>query len=248
MTAPVLPCPTAPQPLGTSAPLHPCSPAPLLRPSLEYQHAFDLCAVEAHREGGPVAVFASSPFYARKLLKRLDGCEATLVPIGGWSSSSANIGELLGPEVEHPDVQILESLDVQAKAAVWAEPERESSRQVLKHVHQVLLPGGHLYVIASGWLARFLPEWKRDDGLPGERPVGLRQTITSLRQGGFTVEALYGFHGPESILWGYAFRLMERLGRGDLADRCLFKMRAEYMVSGQQAMWTPVGVTLARKR
>jgi hypothetical protein len=218
------------------------------RPSLEYQYAFDLCAVEVHRISGPVAVFAGSPFYARELLKRMGGCEARLVPIGGWGSSSANIGELLGPEVEHLDVQTLESLDVQTKAIVWAEPERTSGEQALRHIHRMLLPGGHLYVIASGWLARFLPEWRRNDDRPGERPVGLRRTIKWLRQGRFTVEGLYGFHGPESILWGYAFRLMERLGRGGLADRCHFKMRAGYVVGGWQALWTPVGMMVARRQ
>jgi hypothetical protein len=218
------------------------------RPSLEYQHAFDLCAVETHQTGGSVVVFASSPFYARELLKRLDSYEARLVPIGGWEPPSTNIGKLLGPEVEHPDVKTLESLTVQTESVVWAEPERESGEQVLKHIHQMLLPRGHLHVIASGWLARFLPEWQRNEDRPGERLVGLRQTTKWLRQSGFTIEARYGFHGPVSILWGYAFRMMERLGRGDLADRCLFKMRAEYVVSGWQAFWVPVGLAVARTK
>lgn len=218
------------------------------RPSLEYQHAFDLCAVEVHRIDRPVAVFASSPFYARELLKRLGTCETALVPIGGWSSSPTSIGELLGPEVEDANVQTLERLNIQTKTVMWAEPEREGGEQVLKRINQMLFPGGHLYTIASGWLARFLPEWQHHDDRPGERPAGLWQTTKWLRQGGFTVEAMCGFHGPKSIIWGYAFRLMERLGRSDLADRCLFKMRAVYVVSGRQAMWTPVSVILTRKR
>ena len=52
------------------------------RPSLEYQHAFDLCAVEVCRDGGEVAVFASSPFYARELLKRFAGKRVRLVSVG----------------------------------------------------------------------------------------------------------------------------------------------------------------------
>jgi hypothetical protein len=218
------------------------------RSSLEYQHAFDLCAVEVHRTGGPVVVLAGSPFYARELLKRLGGREAWLVPAGTWASSGENMGKLLGPEVEHPNVETLKRLNIETKTVVWAEPERGSGQQFLTHIHRTLLPGGHLYVIASGWPARFLPEWRRNDDRPGEHPVGLRQTRKWLRRSGLTVEALYGFHGPVSILWGYAFRLMERLGRGDLADRCLFKMRAEYVVRGRQAMWAPVSVTLVSKR
>jgi hypothetical protein len=219
------------------------------RPSLEYQHAFDLCAVEVHRAKEPVVVFASSPFYARELLKRLGGCEAMLLPVGDRMLSVASAQSALGPEVawEHLGGGEEAREPVAVPVAVWAEPEREGGKQVLKHIHQMLLPGGRLHIIASGWLARFLPEWRRDDDRPVQRPVGLRQAVKWLQQGGFAVEALYGFHGPASILWAYAFRLLESLGRGDLADRCLFQMRAEYVVSARQAMWTPIGVAVARR-
>lgn len=220
----------------------------LERPSLEYQHAFDLCAVEVHHTGGAVAVFASSSFYARELLKRLTGCEAELLPTRSWSASSASFWELLGPEVEHPDVQTSGSLNSQMKVAVWAEPEREVDKQILIRLYDLLLPDGHLYTISSGWLSRFLLERRRDDDQPSEHPVGLWQTTRWLRQGGFTVKALYGFHSPLSILWGYAYRLMEHWGRSDLADRCLFQMRTKYMSKGQQALWAPVGMAVARKR
>jgi hypothetical protein len=218
------------------------------RPSLEYQHAFDLCAVEVHRIRGPVAVFASSPFYGREVLKRLEGCEAGLVPMGGWISSEGDMRRLLGPEVEPPDVQTLESMKQQVKAAVWAEPEREHGEQALNRISQALLPGGRLYVIVSGWPARFLPEWRQVGGGSSERPAGLWRTSRRLRQGGFRVETLYGFHGPVSVLWGYASRCMTHLGRGDWADRCHFKMRAEYVAGRWQALWAPVSVAVARRR
>jgi len=228
----------------------PSTPAPPLsmRPSLEYQHAFDLCAVEVRREGGAVAVFASSPFYARELLKRLNGCETGLVPIGGWRASAGDIGELLAPELEQTNVETSERLNVRTKTALWAEPEMEDGQQVLEHIAQVLLPGGKLYVIASGWLARFLPEWKQVDRRPSERPAALWPTVKWLRQAGFKVKALWGFHGPWSILCGFASRWLAHLGRSDWADRCHFHMRAQYIVRGPQALLAPVGVAVARRK
>ena len=56
---------------------------PLERPSLEYQHAFDQCAVDCHRVGGPVAVIASSAFYARELLKGSVALRLCWCPSGG---------------------------------------------------------------------------------------------------------------------------------------------------------------------
>lgn len=219
------------------------------RPSLEFRHAFDSCAVEVHRLGGPLAVFAGSPFCARELLRRLDDCSPALFPVGDWVSSGASAQPLLGPvaawEHGHAGERALKPVDF--SVAVWAEPDRKGGERILKHIYGIVRPGGSLYVVASGRLARFLPEWRRDNDRPGEHPAGLLPTLRLLRGGGFTTKAIYGFHGPLSILWGYASRMMERLDRGNWADRCHFKMRAEYVVSGWQAIWTPVSVAVARR-
>jgi hypothetical protein len=221
----------------------------LQRPSLEFRHAFDFCAVEVHRLAGPVAVFASSAFCARELLRRLGDCSATLFPIGKWAPSAPSAQPLFGPEVTWQDLASGGSASglVDFSVALWAEPDREDSERVLKHLGRMLRPGGHLYVVASGRLARFLPEWRRDQDRPGERRAGLLPTLRLLPAAGFTAEAVFGFHGPMSILWSYASRIVERLGRGDCADRCHFKMRAEYVVRGWQAAWTPVSVAVTRR-
>jgi len=222
------------------------------RPSLEYQHAFDLCAVEAHRVAGPVAVLAGSPFYARELLKRLGGSPVVFCPVGGWGDGFEDGWGALSPEVTWDRVVVMkpggEETPLPVAAAIWAEPEKGDGEAALGHIRPTLQPGGRLWVVTSGQLCRFLPEWQRAKDRPARDPARLRQVIRWLRGGGFTVEALYGFHGPASILWGYVFRLMERLGRGDLADRCHFAMRARYVVSGWQAFWCPVGVAVAARK
>lgn len=232
---------------GTSAPLHSGTLAP--SPSLEYQHAFDCCAVEAHRTEGPIAVFASSPFYARELLKRLQDREVTLVAVGEWRVWASDLQQWLGVEIDPSSFSLSPPhLCSSAHCAIWAEPERIGGVQALCDLREMLLPGAKLYVISSGWLARFLPEWRQKHGRPSEHPVGLRRVISWLRHSDFAIEALYGFHGPWSIFWGYASRWIERLGRGDLADRCLFQMRATYVVRGGQAFLAPVGLACAQWR
>lgn len=224
-----------------------------MQPSLEYQHAFDLCAVEVRRRGVPIVIFASSPFYAREILKRLHREEVMWMPL----FTAQSLREWLGPEVESSHFRVdftspgslapLLSKSL-ARCVVWAEPEAGHGKQGLEHIIQVLPSDGHLYAIVSNLLARFLPEWQRDSDRPSQQPVGLWQTIKWLREAGFTIEALYGFHGPQSILWGYASRPMEFLGRSDLADRCLLRMRATYVVQGWQAFLAPVGVIWAQWR
>jgi hypothetical protein len=212
------------------------------RCSLEYQYAFDLCAVQAHSQGGDTVLLVSSPFHALELGKRLDDSRTWLVPTWPGDSLLAEIQVSLGPEARHVHVQTLECLNVRPKAIVWAEPQRQNCEQFLDTIRQTLSPSCSLYVIVSGGLARSLPEWQQSQNHPGDRPAGLRWTLRCLHRGGYIVESFYGFHGPSSILWSYASRLWSAMGRDDLADRCLFRMRATYVASAWHALLAPVGM------
>ncbi|MBN1137159.1 MAG: hypothetical protein JXM73_11270 [Anaerolineae bacterium] len=230
----------------------PEGPWAVQRPGLEYQHAFDLCAMGLHRAQGPVAVVASRPFYARELLKRTTDLDRQLILASESDLSNAAIEEGLGPEVDRTHLRIERGLDPHTGldpdmgAAVWAEPIRANARVTLQAIRQALIPGGPLYILVSGWLARFLPEWKAGETRTGGIPLGW-DSLRRARQAGFAIEKQYGFHPPTSVAWGYMSRMMDRLGRGDLADRCLFKMRACYVVAGWRASWTPLRLIVTRK-
>lgn len=198
--------------------------AQITRPGLEYQHAFDYCAVEAHRQGGPVIVAASSTFYARQLLGRIAACDPLLTGADGADARRLAAGS--------------------ARAVVWAEPERASGVQALWNLQRLIDPDGRLYVIVSQPLARRLPEW-RGDSQPAAGPAGLWRTIGWLRRQGWAITQLYGFHSPISMVWEGAGRLIARAGRADLADRCHFKMRDTYVAGRVQAALAPVAVLAA---
>ena len=217
------------------------------RPSLEYQHAFDCCAVELQRVAGPVTVVASHPFYARELLKRLDGCHVSLVLAPDWNLPAEEISRWLGYDVARSSIESDPGVGAQAQAAVWAEPQREVGEEILERIGRTVRPGGQLYVVASGWLRRFLPEWQRGAVLAGQEPAGLRAATRWLRAAGWHVERPYGFHGPRSVCWGLAAHGAARLARLDCADLCHFGMRAAYVVHGWQASLAPVTVVTARK-
>jgi hypothetical protein len=217
------------------------------RPSLEYQHAFDVCAVEVRRRGGEVAVFANSTFYARELLKRLQGMQVRLFPVGNWSSHGQGVQSGFGPQMDSSGSPARGTSRPWLRSVVWAEPEWEKGQRELAWLGRMFLPGGNLYVISSSWLSRFLPEWTRRDDRPAQRRAGFLHTKAWLRRAGFVLEGLYGFHGPESILWGYTSRWMARLGRGDWADRCHSRMRAGYVVSGWQSLLAPVVLAEAKR-
>lgn len=219
----------------------------VVRPSLEYQHAFDWTALQVHRHDGSAGVFASSAFYARELCKRLAACDVRLQPVGLWSPPGQDAATWLGPEVDPSRIQALEALSLPLlSGAVWAEPEMGDGQRVLQQIRQALRPEGQVCVVASDWPASYLPEWRQTNP-PAARPAGRRRTVAWLRQAGFEVETSYGFHGPVSLLWGFAARWMGRFGRDDWADRCHFQMRAKYAVKGWQLPFAPVGVILAQR-
>ena len=242
----------------------------LIRPSLEYQHACDLCASEVQRCGGPAILRASSPFYGRELLKRCDALRPAQVVTEGMGEELQEILRRLGPEV---DVVEAWSIDVSqprpggglwaetagvaglgtpggppAGVALWAEPEAGDGDRALEFFDRYLAAGGRLCVVTSGWLRRGLPEWNGQRDRPARQPAGLLRTLRRLRQAGFAIEAVRGFHGPQSLAWGAASRLPTVLGREDWVDRCYAAVRESYVVRGWQALAAPVSVILARKR
>ncbi|MBN1886736.1 MAG: hypothetical protein JW850_02055 [Thermoflexales bacterium] len=198
------------------------SPLHEARPSLEYQHVFDLCALQAQRGGGPVLLVASSAFYAGQLLARLEGCQVQIQVTGASQSP------------------------VTSDTILWAEPELEGGEHAARQLARLLARDGRLYVLASGWSVRFLPEWRCAGSRPAAHPAGLRRTRTWLRQAGLAVEAVYGFHSPASAVWTWVAGLADSLGRADLADRCLAQMRASYVSRGWPALATPVRMVVAK--
>ncbi len=219
-------------------------PPPLreARPGLEYQHVFDQCALQAQRGGGAVLLVASSSFYARQLLGRLEGCQTRLVVQAQLSSPCGEDGSIPLPWWEG----VGEGEKAAPETVIWAEPELGSGEQVAPRLSRLLSLDGRLYIVTSGRLARFLPEWRRPGSPPAAHPAGLWRTQSWLRQAGLAVEAVYGFHSPASVVWTWAAGLADGLGRGDLADRCLFQMRAAYVSRGWPALVTPVRMVVAK--
>ena len=196
-----------------------------MRPSLEYQHAFDLCAMAAYQRGGPVLVLASSAFYARELEDRLECCA---VRVAGADSQG-------------------EPADPPARTIIWAAPDAASAEPTLQRFLPTLAPDGQLFLICSGPLARRLPEWQGPSPLLSGQPVGPWLLRKVLRRGGLRLLARYGFHGPASILWGRLGQRLEQGGRPDWADRCQFQMRARYTERGVLTNLAPVGVLVAAR-
>lgn len=214
--------------------------------SLEYHNAFDLSVSQAVQRGGAIHLFARNGFFAREILARLAETTVTLVPVGDWLEE--NNGAILGVESGTFTVKLPDEIDGVIESAIWAEPDRLHGKEYFSLLQEHFSSGSSLIIITSNFLARMLPEWNRPDGLSGNSPAGSSRTIRWLRQNGFSLVKMYGFHGLLSTFWGYAFRAMMMLRRPDLADRCLYKMRETYCVTGWQAKFAPVSVLVARRK
>jgi hypothetical protein len=219
----------------------------LERPSLGCHRAFDLLGAEAACVGPPTAVLASSAFYAREVVRRLDGQVLLHLP----RDPGLGEGELkavLGPEVDWARLRvassIMDSAMAEAQTLVWAEPERDTWQAILAYVRNV--GPGALLVLGTTWLRRLLPEWQAPDALRAAAPLGSLRRISAALPGlGYAVSATYGFHGPRSLLWGTASRLPAVLGRDDLVDRCFAGMRDDLVTRGWQARCATVWLLVA---
>ena len=220
----------------------------LRRPSLAYHSAFDLCAAQAARAGGPTAVLASGAFYARELVRRLDGQVLLHFPRDPGLGES-EIQTALGPEVDWARLRVASSMmDIamaEPRTLVWAEPERGTWQAILGDLRQFRPPPAVL-VLGTTWLRRLLPEWRAVDRLPAAAPLAsIRRIATALPRLGYAVSVIYGFHGPRSLVWGALSRIPAALDRDDLVDRCFAAMRQDYVVVGWQAHSAVVSLIIA---
>ena len=218
------------------------------RPSLEYQHAFDLSAQAVSHTGYPVKVFTGSRFHARELLDRLETKETALIPVGQWAAFSNIEVESIGANEKLEDASGTNLASGQAMSIVWAEPGYHTSDQTMALIAQTLVPNGRLIVISSGWSARFLPDQLGEKGQKKARPFGHHRIRKMLYQQGFVISTIYGFHGALSNVWGFASRLMSSVQRPDLADRCHYQMRAKFICRGWSSWLAPVSVTMAVRK
>ena len=216
------------------------------RPSLAYHRAFDLLGSRTACTSGPTAVLASGPFYAREVVRRLDG--QVLLHVRDPGLDETQIRNATGPEVGLPRLRVTPSLAdttmAEPRALIWAEPEEDSWQITLEDIRRLGPPV--ILVMGTTWMRRLLPEWQNAAHPPAPSPLGSPGRVArALHKMGYTVHDTYGFHGPRSLLWGTASRLPAALGRRDLVDRCFAAMRRAYVVHGWQARWAPVWLVAA---
>lgn len=206
------------------------APAWLLSPILAWRYGFDRCALEMDRDADPVAVFASTPFHARELARRIQA-GMLLCPVGECGLAPAEFRDAIGPEVRPEYVHVADAgapdLYGRPRAIIWAEPETATWQGVADQVAQLAASGTTLCV-----LGRTTQLHRR---VPGR-----------LRSLGFRVESCYGFHGPLSLALGMASRFPTQWGRDDLVDRCFAAMRQRLVVRGWQAGWSLVWMLAGR--
>jgi hypothetical protein len=155
----------------------------------------------------------------------------------------------MGPEIDWGRVRFdaVGSNGGSVSAVLWAEPETQTWAITLRDIGQLALPETKIGIIGTTRLRRLLPEWQETVLAPACAPLHSSGGIArALRSIGCTVEEIYGFHGPLSLLSGIACRFSAALRRGDLADRCSIAMRQNYVVRGWQARWVPVWALIGK--
>lgn len=220
----------------------------LRRTSLAYHAAFDFCAVRAARAGGPIIVLASSAFYARELVRRLDD-EVLLYLPGHEGLEQSETRMLMGPELDWGRVRFYQEMQpgIPSGMLLWAEPDRGTWPYTHTLLTQLAPTVTQVCVLGTTALRRVLREWQ-GDSLPTQAPFDSNRRITRALSALHFVEAdRYGFHNPLSLAWSFAGRFAAAIGRADLVDRCSAAMQNTLVVRGGKAVWAPVWVVTASK-
>lgn len=217
----------------------------LVRPDLEHHCALDFCASRLAREEQPAVVLASNALLAHEILKRFAYREVAVVARGDWDEHVLQ-SSLLHRNTSATPFRVfkLGTLQLVSPHIIWTEPVNQDTVQTVLEVRKHLAPGGQLYVMTTGRLARFQTSTKSNPHST-VGAAGLTKTLKLLRQANFDITEIVGFHSTRSIFWGFAAQLAARFGRADLADRWIVRMRESFVLSGWVARFTTVNVIVA---
>ncbi len=188
------------------------------RPGLVYQHALDWLALQLSG-GAQWSCVTSSLLAGSELIHR--------VPQVSFARSLPPRSDEFCRAMGRQPASNVQPANGSLDAVAWLEPVEED-REVISQFRHWLRPGGYVYVVTGGWLARFLYERRtiqRDDFL------AVTEVTRLLTYHGFQIRGQIGIQGLRAVWWHYLSFLARLLSRPDWQDRCHFAMRRDF-VSG----------------
>jgi hypothetical protein len=186
------------------------------RPGLAWQHAYDWLAVRLYAAAEPVACSAGTAQHLAELARRLP----SMPFLTAGAAMRAKVAAALGLA----EIRLAESASTLNTLGLV-----EPTAGDLALLDQVR-PGGRLYVVGGGELARFLAD--RQDGAP---LLTRRVLLRMARAAGFVpVERLY-VQPPAAVAQHYAGELALRAGRRAARDRRHFAMRRDMVTDNPAA-------------
>jgi hypothetical protein len=199
------------------------------RPGLGYQYAFDWLAVSLYAAGDPVAYAVGAEWQLAEMARRLPRIPALDMSPAVRAAVAAALGL---PDIPAADGESLRAVGIIEPADL---PRRLFDR---------LEPGGCLYAVTGGVLARFLAERR---GAEEHSPLGERALVATARTAGFRVVARLGVHSPAAVMHHYAGRMALAAGRRDVHDRCQHAMRRAMVTFSAAGLAALVCLALERK-
>lgn len=188
------------------------------KPGLAYQEAFDWLAVRLQAMDGAVACSVAADWQLAEMARRLPR-----VPTLNNGSAGRELFHALG-------LQQPEMLPGLLDAIALVEPAKLPPASLER-----LKPGGRLFIVAGGRLARFLAERRGGAATP---PMSERALVGVTRGIGLRVVERLGIHPPAAVLHHYAGEAALALGRRDWRDRCHCAMRRDFVAVGLSVSWS----------
>ena len=207
---------------------------PSARPSLAYQWALDVGAVEVLRDGASPMLVGSHPRLGPEAARRL-GVAWSASMDGSAASISATCAEVPGVR----GVALNGPHNV-----LWLEPTRPDWFASLRRIKHALDGSGRLLIVTSSrWLVRGYPEWRESASTD---LVGGWCVARRLRAEGWRVEWSIGLRGPRALGFAAASRLANFTHSNALADRLAVRMRQSFVERGLVAPFCTVALIAAR--
>jgi hypothetical protein len=190
------------------------------RPSLSLNHALDLCATHLSWRTGALAVLTEERGFFTEVLRRVSRDQGPIVAI-------ANLNDM-------NDMSVYERL------VLASEISCSRFRNVLHR-----LPSGGLVCALARGPAPFISRRGFDNTLGAVNLPDGRIVRISLESVNARILAVYAIRTVPALMWEAAGAFFAKVGRGDLSDRALARMRERYVSVSRQAQWAALTLTIA---
>lgn len=215
---------------------------------LEVEYALDVCGnyINFATEGEKILIVTHDEILLYKLLNRT----TRKVHVFSESIEKNQLRDLIVSRQDFEEKTIIDQNPANFDIIIWMVKDNKVETK-LKNLKNLLNPSGKLLLIFSNIILYDLKKNFRKIKNPKEVVSDLISTYTlvkTLKKEDIFPQRIYGFHHPQSVIYGRIADICKKFGREDLEDRFQYKLRETIATDSWQKYLSTLILIIAKRK